>query len=120
MILQKAVVSSKGWTATLAVLRYSGFDINKHLESDGVTRLHNCDCNLQLYINQDCLDSDEPVDNCKIIFNDLTEAEIIGNTPNFIRDRIMTSVLDSDGNETNLFKSSHCGMVGFQGATIIS
>ena len=75
--------------------------------------------NLSLYYNQAAFDGgSELLDNAKFSFNDLTDADLDGNTRAALVSRIMASNLVG-GEETNVYQTSHSGFVSFQDAVIV-
>lgn len=75
--------------------------------------------NLSLYYNQaGFLAGSKLLDNAKFSFNDLTDADLDGNTRAALVSRIMASNL-VDGSETNVYQTSHSGSASFQDAVIV-
>ena len=76
--------------------------------------------NVSLFVNATALLAGKNfIDNVRFSFTDLTDAELDGNTRQAIVSRLMASNV-VDGQETNLFSTSHSGMVSFQDAVIQS
>ena len=75
--------------------------------------------NISLYLNEAAfLAGSSLIDNATFSYNDLTEAEVNGNVRSVVGAKITASSL-VDGEETNLFQTSHSGVVSFQDAVII-
>lgn len=75
--------------------------------------------NLSLYYNQAAFDGgSDLLDNAKFSFNDLTDADLDGNTRAALVSRIRASNL-VDGEERNIYTTSHSGSVSFQDAVIV-
>ena len=75
--------------------------------------------NLNLLLNEaSMLEYKTLLDNIVFVFNDLTEAEINGNTLGAIITRLMTPNV-VDGIETNLFSTTHSGLVYFTDGTVV-
>ncbi len=58
------------------------------------------------------------IDNVRYVFNDLTDADLDGNTRTAIINRLMDSRIE-DGEEMNIYSTSHSGQVSFQDAVIV-
>jgi len=75
--------------------------------------------NISLYLNQAAFDGgSQLLDNARFSFSDLTNADLDGNTRAALVTRIMASNL-VDGEERNVFNTSHSGEVYFSDATIM-
>lgn len=85
----------------------------------GEVKLYRCSGNIHLWDSVDAMNQDATLlDNCRFIYDGFTEEEIDGDTLAAIIGRIMDSVPDTDGNETNLLPCN-AGFVGFQDAELI-
>ena len=113
MYLKKQITTGHGYFAECWVI--------KNVTTNGdEANGYSCNGSLTLYKDKAIEESQgRHIDNCTFSYSGFTQANIEGNTPLVIMQKIMESVLNEEEEETNTLRSSFSGLVGFQNAEVI-